>query len=204
MTECPRVLSAWGLCLLPKACSMLHQTEVPCPVTLDRISRGQARGTVTATPDQCAALAQRLRIHAVTRFHFRYEITRAPWPGIYRLHGQLWAELDQQCVVTLEAFPDQVTESFSCLCGTEAALTALEASGALDPDEDPPEVIHPEQGLEVGELVIQYLALALVDYPRRPDADLPHILHQIGHTQQDNHTDDRQNPFKTLDALLKK
>jgi hypothetical protein len=180
---------------------MMH-SEIPCLLSLDHIQRGQASGTVSATPAQRAALAERLRLPSVSACEFEYAFARTVWPDVYRLSGHLRATLVQECVLTLEPIASTITESFSCLCGPSAALAVLGDSAGTDTDEDPPEEITAE-GIDVGELAIQYLSLALNDYPRGGDVSLPDVLSKIGHTQQDNRSSDRQQPFQRLENLLR-
>jgi hypothetical protein len=177
-------------------------SEVPHSLPLERIARERPSGTVTATPAQLHLLAQRLRLSSVTAFRFTYAFQPTIWAGVYRVQGDITAEITQECVLTLEQITNTVTTAFNCLCGTPDALLELEEREELAPDEDPPEAIMPE-GLDVGELAIQYLSLALNDYPRQTDVSLPDILEQIGHTQQDNPDPDRQHPFTRLQSLLK-
>jgi len=179
------------------------QSEVSCVVPPDRITRDQASGTVTASLSQLQALAHRLRLPSVAMFRFTYTFRPTSWSGIYRLQGHLDAQLEQECVLTLEPVPGTISTPFSCLCGTPSALKKLAEQTEPDPNEDPPEEIT-ESGVDVGELAIQYLSLALHDYPRRTDVALPDLLQQIGHIQQENtDTPNRQQPFTPLKAFLR-
>ena len=177
-------------------------SEVSCLVPLDRIARGQASGSVAATPAQLPALAARLQVKSVAAFTFDYAFHATARKRIYRLEGHLHADLDQECVLTLDPVPGKISIPFGCLCGTASALEVFEGRED-DLDEEPPEEITPD-GIDVGELAIQYLALALDAYPRRADVSLPDVLDRIGLIQDAEPADTRrQQPFRDLTAVLK-
>ncbi len=81
------------------------------------------------------------------------------------------ARLIRTCVVTLEDFEETVTLPFKTTFD-ERAGRSVPVEEPADPEKDIPEPLGAE-GLELGELAIQHLSLALDPYPRHPDAPPP-------------------------------
>ena len=134
---------------------------------------------LTASPDECRALAERFRILAVLRLESQVQVRADPvLPGCFVVKGRVEAEVEQACVVSLEPVRQRIAESF-----TRSFAPAVEArnEGAGGEDEaewldpgaaDPPDPLE-DGRIDVGAVVAEELALALDPYPRRPGADLP-------------------------------
>ena len=154
-------------------------------VALDAVSGGERIVEVEATPEECVALATRLRIPAVTRLHCRFALRRAG-AGIIEADGTLDAEVVQTCVVTLDEIPQIAAERFRL-----RFVPAERSDEDDDPDPDAPDRI-PYDGrvLDLGEAASEQLALALDPYPRTPGAILP--------DKEDNVV---QHPFASLTRL---
>jgi uncharacterized metal-binding protein YceD (DUF177 family) len=87
-----------------------------------------------------------------------------------RLEASLAAAVVQECVVTLEPVPAELSEDFTIIYGAPAAEDELLERGLAE-DGD----FEPLAGAEIdiGEAVAQQLSLALDPYPRAPGASLP-------------------------------
>jgi len=125
-----------------------------------------------------------------------------PLQGGTGLHvdGRIRAQVTQNCVVTLEPVVQTVDEKFSLELG--ATLDVLdEATGEMVilPDQEQPEPM-PAEGLDVGELVAEQLALAIDPYPRKQDADLRAVMRQHGIDPEAG----KESPFAALAALKTK
>jgi uncharacterized metal-binding protein YceD (DUF177 family) len=79
--------------------------------------------------------------------------------------GQIQAHVVQTCVVTLDAFEDSVQEEIDLRFAPDAP--ALDDVNA--PLDAPDPIIGGE--IELGGLVVEYLALSLDPYPRKPGAE---------------------------------
>ena len=75
----------------------------------------------------------------------------------------------------------------------------LLAEVAIPADQEQPEPM-PEDGLDVGGLVAEQLALAIDPYPRKEGADLGQVLDRLGIDAQAG----KPNPFAALEALKTK
>lgn len=146
----------------------------------------EIKGKIVAEASDLKALADRLLILEVVSYSAEYQLTRDKRPNLYRLSGSFRAEVVQECVVSLKPVKQKIQQRFDILCGDAALLAGLEAEEKLN-DEDDLADITPEGTIEIGELIVQHLGLALDPYPRAKDADFNAILREAGITQQDNY-----------------
>jgi uncharacterized metal-binding protein YceD (DUF177 family) len=131
---------------------------------------GTAERTLTASDAECAALAARLGLEALSGFHAELVVTRLP-AGEIGVRGHIVADVVQACVVTLEPVPDRIDDEFEVRFTTRAELPSRDVVIGLG-DEEPPEPIEGDI-LDLGELTAQQLSLSLNPWPRRPDAAIP-------------------------------
>lgn len=120
---------------------------------------------LSATADECAAVARRLDLVGVERLEG--DLTLFPARGqAVRVKGRMRANVIQTCVVTLDPVPATV----------DAEIDALYDDGADGDDDSLPddgeEVVEPIVGgrIDLGELLVQTLSLNLDPYPRAPGA----------------------------------
>jgi uncharacterized metal-binding protein YceD (DUF177 family) len=113
-----------------------------------------------------AAVARRLGLLGLAdlRVSGRVDVLRRGRSAL--LTGTLHAAVTQSCVVSLDPVEAVIEEPLRVrlLDAAEAAREAEEP----DPDEDDVEILE-DGAIDLGELAVQYLALALDPYPRRPD-----------------------------------
>src|SRR5690606_34289433 len=130
---------------------------------------------------------------ALDRLEAELEVRRLERGDLYEVAGRFTADLAQECVVTMDPVPLRPSESFTMLFTTDP--TVAEAAG-IDVDveaEDPPELIVGD-AIDVGEAVVQQMAMALDPYPRVPDAPVASV-EQEDDTELDA---ERPNPFAVL------
>lgn len=149
--------------------------------------------TITAEADECAAVATRLELVGLNVLSAR--ITLEPWRGRgWRVSGTVEGEVEQLCVVTADEFVSACSFKLErCFLGQK---DRQERNKAIDLDplsEDEPDVIVDDR-IDIGELVVEELALTLDPYPRKPGA-----LY-AGETAEDV-ADDKANPFAVLANL---
>jgi len=157
--------------------------ELHRPILIDRIGPDGLDIVVEATPAECAALAERMNLPAVSalscEFHLEWE---SETRGVAR--GHLRAKVVQTCVVSLEDFEAAVDERFRV-----RFVPSGEENEFIDPDADD-EIPYEGRVLDLGEAAAEQLGLALDPYPRMPGAELP-----------DLEEDDSAHPFAGLAAL---
>jgi uncharacterized metal-binding protein YceD (DUF177 family) len=169
------------------------------PVEFSRIlpldavgSDGRAPRKVTASPEECEALKQRLGLQGLANFSAEMTIDWIGADEIY-VRGRVVADVVQTCVVTLDPVPAHVEDAFEAQFTTRLEEEPVDRIVGPD-DEDPPEALT-EGELDMGELATQQLALALEPWPRLPDAEIPDAFAA---------DPSRDGPFAVLAALRDK
>jgi uncharacterized metal-binding protein YceD (DUF177 family) len=123
---------------------------------------------VEASEAECAALAARFGILGIGALSATLRLQPEPG-GSVRARGQLAAQVEQACVVTLEPVRQAVSAPID--------LRIL-GEGETPSDDDPesPDEIESLGGLvDLGEAVAEQLSLALDPYPRAEGAELPEL-----------------------------
>lgn len=139
--------------------------EFTRPLSVARISAAGLAMQVTATPEECAALASRFKLPGIAALSCRF-VLRPAMGGTYEAAGTLHARITQLCVVSLDAFESEVREEFRLRFVPEGDESEDEDPDAVD------EVPFAAETLELGEAAAQQLALALDPYPRKPGSAL--------------------------------
>lgn len=122
---------------------------------------------LTPSQSERAAVAQRLDIPAVEALSGRIELR--PVQGGITLSGRVEATLVRLCVVTLEPMNEAIDERFELRFARHAH--AADPGDEIVIDEDTPEPLEGDS-IDVGEVLVQQLALAMAAYPRREGAAL--------------------------------
>jgi uncharacterized metal-binding protein YceD (DUF177 family) len=138
-------------------------------VDLDRIGDVESVYDLTATPEECAALAKRFGLISIERLEAQIKLRRRRGKALLRLAGHFSADVTQSCTVTLEPVPGHVEDDFTVLYGdVDEGAEVL-----IDPQEEADFEPLPPSALDMGETVAQEFAMALDPYPRAPGAALP-------------------------------
>jgi hypothetical protein len=167
----------------------MSQMELHRPIPTDRISADGLVVTITADPDECAAIARRMAIPAVRKLVCEFRLFRPAQArgGTIVADAHLRASLTRECVVTLENFKTSMDQRFR--------LRFVPAGQEID-DEDPEsddEIGYDGTALDLGEVAVEQLALDLDPYPRKPGAELPPEAN-----------DEQEGPFAALEALARR
>ncbi|MBS7788994.1 DUF177 domain-containing protein [Roseococcus sp. SDR] len=118
-----------------------------------------------AGPAERAALARRFDLISLDSLMADLHLTPAD-EGAVQVRGELTAELEQACGITLVPIRQSVREAIAWRLLPEGMEPA---DGEDDPDD-----IETEQGVaDLGEALAQQLSLALDPYPRAPGATMP-------------------------------
>lgn len=165
-------------------------------VRVDKIPPAGRVVTIGTDADQKEALAERLKVGAVTEF--LADLLAVRFRGGIRVTGQVSGTVVQPCVVSGVPVSQTITERIDriYLPGHDAAGQA--SAGAeifvnLD-DDDLPDYFEGET-IDLTDLVLEVFALSIDLYPRAPGAQLP----------EDGIDDDPGglSPFAALKALRK-
>ncbi|MBP5855786.1 DUF177 domain-containing protein [Marivibrio halodurans] len=153
--------------------------EFSVPVEADDVPSGGKTYRLEADEAARAALAERLDLVALDRL--AGEVALRPLAGGPMLiaMGRVEAELAQRCVVTLEPLPVSIKERFSVEYGPpeQESVEETEREFTLD-DPDPPEEIVNGR-IDLGELLVQRLAVLLDPHPRKAGVDMSTALDDV-------------------------
>jgi uncharacterized metal-binding protein YceD (DUF177 family) len=146
-----------------------------------------------ASESVCLQIAHQLGLPSIQRLdaHFHIVPSRS---GIMRVTGEVKAQVEQLCIVSLEAFPYDISETVD-LRFIEADKLGKPAKAEVErtlEDEDPPDPIY-DGVIDLGELAVEFVALSLEPFPRKPGVELPV---QLNITKEES-------PFAVLAALKK-
>ena len=172
---------------------MIHKTtELSRAVDLRTVLENEEVSLdIRATPDECKALAKRFDILEVEDLNAFLTIRPGANPALITIEGEIMAHVVQSCCVTLAPVKETVQDAFSDLLTTDPELLGSDEDSEDDSGK-PTELIRGEQ-IDIGEIVAQWMALALNPYPR---SDAPLYEHIEQPTESGTHT-----PFSVLGDL---
>lgn len=162
-------------------------------VTPERLGGAKVSESIEASPAERDAVARRLGILGVDRLSAEASVKRLG-SGLFRVTGEWQAEVRQACVVTLEPVADSLAGRFEASFAAPDGRQAAEDEVDFDPEAADPAEILPDEGIDLGELVVQELAVALNPYPRAPGAEVPAQY-------RPPEVEEKEGPFAALKAL---
>ncbi len=172
--------------------------EFSRPIEVDRVGHTEVVHEISATAEECAALAKRFDLLALDRLEARVRLRRARGGSLLRLAGRLKADVVQSCVVTLAPVPSHVETEFTALYGDgDVGGEGIEIDPEIESTLEP----WPDGPLDLGETVAQELVLALEPYPRAPGAALDPSYEPSGEPAA---PPEKVNPFTVLGNLRKR
>lgn len=163
------------------------------------------RREIATTPADRAAIAQSLGLLALNELAATLTLRRTP-AGQIEVSGELQAEVEQACVVTLEPVAASISETFK-MHFAEGAAAPDAAEIDLDFEAaDPPDPIV-GGAIDLAQVIVEHLALALDPYPRKPDAALGKEFEPKPEESPDPAPNaapgKTHRPFSNLDKLMK-
>ena len=177
-----------------------------CLITADEVGQRGLAIAFEANAEERAALARRLDLMALEALTAQLRFEPADEAeGAIQVTGTIRAGLVQSCVVTLEPVPRTLSEPISTLYApVPAEQPTHEVEVLAEGDEAEP---MPEDGIDVGEVVAEHLALLLDPYPRHPDAPAGPLAYSAGDegSKRDTPGDgEGAGPFAALGQLKSK
>lgn len=169
--------------------STLPAPEMSRPVSIHRLPEDGLSLDIEADIAECEALATRLDLVALRSLKASLRVSQHGSPEVFAVEGELEARLVRTCVVSLEPFESVTWLPFQRLFTTGEVPDETEIT--IDPallD------LEPLEGgkLDVGEIVVEELAVNLDPYPHAPGFEPG--LEVASEAQQDG-------PFAALSAL---
>lgn len=171
-------------------------------VTVGRQGARDRNYSITATKEECEALAKRFSILAVEGLSAEIALTPAAGGRLLRLQGRLSADVVQACVVTLAPVPAHVEEEFSLAYSLEPVRETENEIVVDFSSEDPPEPVE-NGSIDIGEAAAEHLALALDPFPRAPGASFDGLVEDEAPLEPEPEPR-RSGAFDALAALKKK
>jgi uncharacterized metal-binding protein YceD (DUF177 family) len=177
------------------------RTEPPAPhgfrrlVAVAKVGESGLAQTIEAKSGEHEKIAEYLDLAAVRSLKADIKLSRWRGKGL-RVNGKMTAEVTQSCVVTLDPVEAKVEAEFERRFLPDDDLTRDEGSEHevfVDPEgEDPPEPLG--RDVDLGEILVEELALNLDPYPRKPGVEF----------HDDAAKASRENPFAKLAKLKPK
>ncbi len=196
--------------------------EFSRPVEIDKIGKHGTHEHIEADAEELAALAKRMGLPAIRSLQADFELM--PWKkGRIRVRGTFRAEVDQECVRTLEIFSAVVSEpvdriymksEYAAARGfatRDGAIVHTAEKGKEDFDpfsDDAPDIIVGDV-IDIGELTAESLALALDPWPKKPGTERVVFSTEAQPSRDLEHEDavnaesmeEKRSPFAALAAL---
>ncbi len=178
--------------------------EFSFSVEVDSLPKTGRDFKMNASAEECAAVAKRLDLLELKSLSASLHLVRRGG-GFISVTGDFDAQLSQACVVTLKPVPAHLHEPISMTfmdapsprTGKSRDRSAEELISVED--DDPPEFVT-EGRIDLGELVVEQLVLALDPYPRAEDA---HFEPQSWSSGCREEAPTSPNPFAALVKLKK-
>jgi hypothetical protein len=144
--------------------------EFSRPIAADRVGRGGLTVSIEAAEPERRALARRFGLIALDSLVATCRL-RSVAGGMIELQAHFTAKVAQECVVTLDPVAATVEGSVEQRYALDpAVLRSLAPGGDIDLEaDDPPEALA-DGAIDLGEAVVQQLAVTLDPYPRAPGA----------------------------------
>ena len=134
--------------------------ELSRVIEVSRIPVTGSAERIIADSTERALVAKRLGLPAVNSLTADLMLTRWHGEGV-KVAGRFDAEVEQVCVVTLDPFPATVSDTIE--------RYFLPNARAAEPEADIDSFA--DGVIELGEVVVESLSLALDPYPRKPGAE---------------------------------
>ncbi|NDA48385.1 MAG: DUF177 domain-containing protein [Alphaproteobacteria bacterium] len=154
---------------------------------------------IAATPEERVAIAHVLVVESVENLTAHFKVTRLA-RSVMHVQGEVQARLVRLCGVSLEPFEVAVTEPIDLKFAPENSAVApgkdqaaIAESLILSMDEDPPDPII-DGKIDLGAVSVEFIALGLDPYPRKPGIEF-----DLGSSQPEPIEPD--SPFAVLAGL---
>ena len=172
--------------------------ELSRPLIVDKISAGGVEEHLVANAAERKAVAERFGLLDILKLEAHLDIDPVRAGKMFAVRGELFAEVVQQCVVSLDPVAAKIRQKIDVLFAPPSLLEVGEGSNQhTDADEqDPPEPI--ENGvIDLGEVVAQQLFMGLEPYPRKSGVTFGALEFGVG-IEAEAVAEKASNPFAKL------
>lgn len=170
----------------------------------DEISKAPREINLSVGEAERAHLLKRLGVRSLDKLDAKLVLRRQDGGRVVYIKGSLAADVVQSCVVSGDDVPAHIQEDFEAwYADPEDAVSLVKARRdkqavaghgempILDESEDPERIIDGQ--IDLGELVVQNLVLALDPYPHAPNAH-----YELGDDNYQEALPKSENPFAAL------
>ncbi len=144
------------------------ETGYSFPIDITQLSSKGREYQLTAKDDERREIAGYLGLLELPSLNATVTLTQAA-NGIITVSGVLQADVVQQCVVSLAPVQASISESFELGFTRTPLDEGDEEELEVSPYDDPPDTLTGDS-IDLGEIVVEQLALFLDPYPRAPGA----------------------------------
>ena len=142
----------------------LHKYEFSRLLKLHAFDQAMMERSISANPAECLALAKRFELVEVRILSANLMAERVSDSLLIQVTGSLHADVVQRCVITLEPLVAIIDAYVDELYGPNMGNS--EINDTMVDEATPPEPFDGD-GIDLGELVAQQLALSLDPYPKK-------------------------------------
>ena len=178
----------------------MAKSELSRPVEVENLGLRDFTLDITPSEAELTALAVRLKVDVLDALSAHATVKLLPNNDV-RLNASFDATLTQTCVVTLEPVQTRHSSEFSVLYShdvVEEDGTEDDELSLLDEEDELPDLIV-DGKIDVGEAVIEHLALEIDPFPRVKDATFDgYSTDPDGVVESGS---DKKNPFAVLAKL---
>ena len=171
----------------------IEQRELSRVFQIEELANDPVSREFSASEEERSALAGRLGVELFNAVRAELSLAGFGSEGI-RVEGRVFAELVQNCVVTLEPVEERISEPVAVTYLTKMAEPPEDVEFAALDEEEIEE--FDGESIDLGELIAQTLAGAINPYPRKEGAAFGKA-DGLG----DNDAGVRENPFAVLKGL---
>lgn len=178
---------------------MTAKADVPFsrPFSWDRVLPRGTPVTLEASASECEGIAEALGILKVASASAEFTVSPFRKTG-FKIVGEVRAEVEQACVVTLDPVPETIREAVDLRFLPESEIEPISEEIEVDlAAEDPPEPILGAT-VDLGVLVVEFIAVGLDPYPRKQGVEFSPLI------EDDGSEDEAESPFAGLAALKDK
>lgn len=177
-----------------------HTPEFSKIINVVDLSKEDQEIKITATPEECKEIAKRLDLTQLKNFSIRVHPKKTSQAFLFRVEAHLDADVTYTCGVSLDPFDISIHEDVQFLATyaePQSSASVTEEDLLVDPEEDIIEPLDSLGNLDIGEIMTQYLSVALDPYPRSNSYKEESFVY----TEDSSEKERKKSPFEKLRTL---
>jgi uncharacterized metal-binding protein YceD (DUF177 family) len=172
------------------------------PLDLRHLPKNGRLFEVAASDAECRELEDRLAVRAVSNAKMSYLVESLGSRAGLQVSGSISADIVQPCIISLADVPSHLSETFSVRFVDEQHIDAVRPED-MDPDEEDVETFSGDF-LDVSEVLVQYMALAIDQYPRANSVSEDEEFSYYSGSGSKDDVEEKPHPFAELKKLQDK